>query len=75
MAVAGSGGWIPSNHVSYSGGVFHFHSITQNKPREICNYDVAEVVRLLLAGEVATIDVREEFMSQVREAIAESSNQ
>lgn len=66
MAIAGSGGWIPSNQVKLVDGHFWFCGITQNKPRDICNDDPADVARRLLAGETVTMDVRHEFTAQVR---------
>lgn len=66
MAIAGSGGWIPSNAVKLVDGHFWFCGITQNKPRGICNNAPADVARRLLAGETVTIDVRYEFTQQVR---------
>lgn len=69
MAIAGSGGWIPSNRVKLHNGEIVFTAMTQNKPKEICNGDVPDVVRRLLAGELVTVDIRHEFMSKLREAL------
>ena len=66
MAVAGSGGWIPSNRVIARAGRLDFiGGYTQNKPRQVVD-DLPTALAKLLAGESAQIDVRHEFQSQLR---------
>lgn len=71
MAIAGAGGWIPSNQIRLVAGELRFTTITQNKPKEVLEQDAGAAARRLLAGETVTMDVRHEFMSQVREALNE----
>ena len=66
MAVAGQGGWVPSNSVALRNGEIHFLYITQNKPKSITNQDVRDTANRLLAGEAVTIDVRFPFTTQLR---------
>ena len=69
MAIAGSGGWIPSNRIRLQNGEIVFTAMTQNKPKGVLVNDVDEAARLLRAGEAVTVDVRDGFMSQLREAL------
>lgn len=69
MAIAGAGGWIPSNRLKLVDGELRFTTITQNKPKEVLCQDADEAVRRLMAGETVTMDVRHEFLSQVREVL------
>lgn len=72
MAIAGNNTWIPSNRAKLiDGQVEIIGGITQNKPRDIVCRDVEEAVRRLQAGEVVIVDVRHEFMSQLRKALAD----
>lgn len=66
MAIAGSGGWIPSNQIRLRDGQLQFCSITQNKPSSVCESDPATAARRLLAGETVTMDIRYPFVTQVR---------
>jgi hypothetical protein len=65
MAIAGSGGWIPSNYARLRNGQLEFTGITQNKPRYILP-PLDEAARLLLAGETVTVDMRYQATSQLR---------
>lgn len=65
MAIAGSGGWRPSNLARLHNGHIEFIAITQNKPPELI-VPLAEAVDRLLAGELVTVDVRWPYMSVLR---------
>ncbi|MBX3050833.1 MAG: hypothetical protein KF753_05125 [Caldilineaceae bacterium] len=69
MAIAGNNTWIPSNQIKLVDGELRFTTITQNKPRNVLERNVSEAARRLLAGETVTMEVRHEFMSQVREVL------
>ena len=68
MAVAGSGGWIPSNLAILRNGRVEFVTITQNKPRELVT-DVTDAAERLRRGEYVTVDVRYPYMSELRELL------
>jgi hypothetical protein len=68
MAVAGAGGWTPSNGAKLRNGRIEFTAITQNKPPDLV--DSLEIASSkLLAGQVATVDVRFEYMSKLRQMV------
>lgn len=69
MAIAGAGGWIPSNRVRLEDGRLVFCAMTQNKPASVLVMDVDEAARRLLAGETITMDIREGFTSQLKEKL------
>lgn len=68
MAIAGSGGWKPSNIAVLKQGRIELVAITQNKPPELIT-PLEEAVERLLAGELVTVDVRWPYMSVLREMI------
>ena len=65
MAIAGSGGWKPSNIAVLKKGRIEYIAITQNKPPELIT-PLEEAVERLLAGELVTVDVRWPYMSVLR---------
>lgn len=73
MAVAGSGGWVPSNRVRLRAGRLVFLELTQNKPSTVLVRDPKEVARRLLAGESVMIDIRYSFQEQVFEYLKEKT--
>lgn len=58
MAVSGAGGWIPSCGIAYRYGRIVSVGLTQNKPRECVESDMAAAVRRVRAGEVVQVDMR-----------------
>lgn len=68
MAIAGAGGWKPSNLARLRNGQIEFIAITQNKPPELI-VPLEEASARLLAGELVTVDVRWGYMSALREMV------
>lgn len=68
MAIAGAGGWIPSNWAALHNGSIVFLAITQNKPPDLVP-TVEDAATALLAGERVTVDVRWAYMSKLRELL------
>lgn len=68
MAIAGAGGWKPSNLARLRNGQIEFIAITQNKPPELI-VPLEEASARLLAGELVTVDVRWGYMSALREKV------
>lgn len=65
MAIAGAGGWTPSNLAKLRNGRIELIAITQNKPPELVP-PVTDAAAALLAGELVTVDVRWAYMSTLR---------
>ena len=63
---------MPSNHARIVKGELVFLSITQNKPKDII-HDIDTAVQRLLAGETATIDVRQAYTTELRRKLAEAT--
>lgn len=72
MAIAGAGGWIPSNWAALHNGSIIFLAITQNKPPHLVP-TVEDAAAALLAGQRVTVDVRWSYISQLRALIAEQT--
>lgn len=67
MAVAGSGGWIPSNRMAVRGGRLEvIGGYTQNKPKSVVD-DLENATALLLDGKSAQVDMRYPFQSELRQ--------
>jgi len=58
MAVSGAGGWVPSCGIAYRYGRIVSVGLTQNKPRECVEGDIATAVRRVRAGEIVQVDMR-----------------
>lgn len=68
MAIAGSGGWVPSNWARLRNGRLEFVAITQNKPKELI-VPLDEAVDRLQRGEVVTVDARWAYQQALRERL------
>lgn len=66
MAIGGAGGWVPSNVAVLKDGHIVFVAITQNKPKSVVEKDPARAAKLLLAGELVTVDMRHPYQSELR---------
>lgn len=68
MAIAGSGGWTPSNLACLRNGKIHFVAITQNKPPDLIP-DVEVAAETLRTGGYVNVDVRWPYMSRLRQVL------
>lgn len=72
MAISGAGGWTPSNLAVLRDGRVHFVTITQNKPPELIPAVEIAAARLR-QGEYTNVDVRQPYMSRLRELVEVSA--